>query len=278
LYDKEHDLGIEIELLTKCNFACRYCIYTQTRRKDSMLRDFDKVIDSINALGKKCKVIITGGEPFLYPDFINACKRLSGNNDVLVLSNISSSDVYRFADLLDPTRVTLKPSFHIEIAEQLSLIYDFIRKIKYLRERKFDANPRTVAHPNVLGKFIKYHTLFKQNGITLEAKPFSGTYMLRTYPNSYSADTKKWLSKYVPDNYKKKMGNGVFEPLDFKNKVCKAGKNFIHIDSNGDIHRCPQSEAGVTNIYKGGIRLSEHALPCKEMKCFCREYGMKLRV
>ncbi|MBQ6081344.1 MAG: TIGR04133 family radical SAM/SPASM protein [Bacteroidales bacterium] len=79
---KVHELNYLFwECTTRCNFHCRHCgsdCSVQSREKDMPLEDFLKVLDTIpqNHRPKEFTVVLTGGEPLLRPDIVEAGREI----------------------------------------------------------------------------------------------------------------------------------------------------------------------------------------------------------
>lgn len=107
LYDKASRRGIPLagtfELTPVCNFACRMCYVRQTDRQVAesprpILKPEDWL--RIAEEAKKCGMLyllITGGEPFLYPDFWPLYEKLNAMGFVISINSNGS--------LLDEARV-----------------------------------------------------------------------------------------------------------------------------------------------------------------------------
>ena len=79
---KVHELNYLFwECTTRCNFHCRHCgsdCSVQSREKDMPLEDFLKVLDTIpqSHRPKDFTVVLTGGEPLLRPDIVDAGREI----------------------------------------------------------------------------------------------------------------------------------------------------------------------------------------------------------
>jgi MoaA/NifB/PqqE/SkfB family radical SAM enzyme len=60
----------------------------------------------------EAKIEIVGGEPFIYPNFIELVKRLSSLHLIKITTNLSGN-VERFVQEVSPERVELDLNFHI---------------------------------------------------------------------------------------------------------------------------------------------------------------------
>ena len=61
--------------------------------------------EGFDSTGKTWLLHINGGEPSIYPGFINLCSSLSRNHYLSINSNLSGNCVEAFAETIDPKRV-----------------------------------------------------------------------------------------------------------------------------------------------------------------------------
>lgn len=99
-------LSINLDLTTACNYACDHCIdwdilNSKQKHDDQALRES---LAQLSARGLRSVILIGGGEPTLYPgfvEFVEYLKRLS--LQVAVVSNGSRNDrILRIAPFLQP--------------------------------------------------------------------------------------------------------------------------------------------------------------------------------
>ena len=102
----------------KCNFRCPYCWFFknwETMEKRNIYLSVQEWMVHWGRIHQKygsIRVEITGGEPFLYPDFIELIKQLSSLHKVKITTNMSG-DIETFVKVIDPQRVNLDMNFHI---------------------------------------------------------------------------------------------------------------------------------------------------------------------
>ncbi len=119
------DIEIVWKLLDPCNFRCSYCFRSNFDKHKFM--DIDKIVEGFNGLGLTCQISITGGEPFLFPNFVDLCKKLTERHIIRLATNSSRKEIYRFAEEIDPNRVSsINLNIHLEERIRLNLMEDFI--------------------------------------------------------------------------------------------------------------------------------------------------------
>ena len=98
-------LNITLRLSDKCNFSCEYCNYYDNSKKHIPLEDLKKIIDELHKVHyKKINWYIHGGEPTVYPNFIEAMLYILDSkeieNDIEVQTNSSYKNLDKFKPLI----------------------------------------------------------------------------------------------------------------------------------------------------------------------------------
>ena len=129
---------IEIDWLIhyKCNYRCPYCFFEgqwQEVEKRNNYFNNDKWVEAYKRLYDKSgglKLIITGGEVFLYPDFLGLIIELNRFSHISFDTNLScSSDVIKaLIKGMDPKTTFMGLSYH----PLFSNINEFIAKTTML--------------------------------------------------------------------------------------------------------------------------------------------------
>ena len=201
------DIEVHWHISHFCNFQCVYC-FGGKKDKDIFrgIQDIPKIIEGFNRLGLRCQINISGGEPFLYKNFVGLCQKLTEKHRICVNTNLSHKDVYRFADVIDPGKVRyINCSLHIPIREKRNLVNDFIEKFNFLREKGFAAFTTYVMYPPLLKRFDSDYAFFKSRGIILRPKIFRGTYNMFNLPDAWIPRSgRRLLKRLYPNAYYKK--------------------------------------------------------------------------
>lgn len=250
-----------------CNFSCKYCCSSPDNNVHSRPVDIKRLCKILGEHGKRWTVHLSGGEPFLYNNFIGICQELTKEFQVKVNSNLSlNTQVREFSNAINPEKVELiYATLHIEERERLGNVEDFIENVILLKARGFKIAVKFVLHPALIERFPRDCQYFDSRGISLSAKPFQGVYLGKLYPKAYPDSVKKFFSNNVP--------GGAFYPFCFKGFNCGAGKSFIHIDADGLITRCLDDAIVLGDIY-GGFKLRDTAAPCRSYRCSCFGYDL----
>jgi len=273
-----------------CNFSCPYCYFSLKDRRNSAYKGDNEQchINSFNNSGRIWLVHMSGGEPFLHPDFIDLCKGLTEQHYISVNTNLSSRLVYDFCEHIDPKKVSfVHCSLHITERENQNLVNDFIAKVRILEQASFNVFISQVMWPPVVDRFNQISEFFKKQGMLVRPKLLRGYYKWKEYPESYSESEKSALLHFMKvieaaDSQADKPAGHINPDMDklwingyvsFKGMPCLAGAKFVAIDFNGNIKRCQSDPTNLGNIYRGEFNLFENAERCKAKICGCPYYG-----
>ena len=103
-----YDIAADWTINTRCNFNCDYCFFgdgVQIEHPSVGAHSIDSIAEFFNGTSKIWHLHITGGEPFLYPQFADLCKLLTQQHFISINSNLSSPRVNDFAEQINPERV-----------------------------------------------------------------------------------------------------------------------------------------------------------------------------
>jgi MoaA/NifB/PqqE/SkfB family radical SAM enzyme len=259
-----------------CNFQCEYCINSNA---DDLAQiegiDFLTQKKGFDSLGKDWIIHITGGEPFLMKEFINLCENISTNHYISLNTNLTTANIYQFADHLNPEKVLfISSSVHIlEREKRDPNLKKYIEKIIYLQEKRFNIIASYVAFPSVLSRIKDDFKTLKDGGVqNLQFKGFRGLYNKKVYPYAYS-DEDISILKTLPYEYPE------FEILkgeySFFGHNCGAGNRFFVMDEFGNLKRCSSLHREYGNLFKGGIKRDINPKPCPLRNCGCPYEGIR---
>lgn len=285
---KKYDVFVNWRINVFCNFNCKYCFISLKDRKNPKYlgpSNIDKIIDFFKKTNLKFLIHMSGGEPFLCPDFIKLCEFLTKKHYISINTNLTTNLVYDFAKRIDPKKVEfIHCSLHISERERLNLKEDFIKKFKILEQTGFNIFVSQVMYPENLKEFDKIFNYFKNEGIIIIPKVFRGVYKRKQYPLAYTQKEKEKLSMFRKIKNKERIKNKhIFfsfdkEPigglLSFRGLPCSAGKKFIVIEYDGTIKRCWSENTYLGNIFKGQLKLFDKNKPCISEICKCPFFGL----
>ena len=109
----KYDIFANWRINLLCNFRCEYCFYSVfivDRKKQTINTDdeynIEKIVEGFNKTGLTWLVYISGGEPFLQPDFLELCRGLTEKHYISINTNLSTRNIYDFAKHINPEKVT----------------------------------------------------------------------------------------------------------------------------------------------------------------------------
>lgn len=249
-------------ITNSCNFRCSYCYNNPSCAEKKW--DIEAMISTITKTGQKWCMGITGGEPFIYPEFLKICSQFVQNDITLYIdTNLSiEKKVREFAEVIPASMVeNLYISLHIEERERRNEVNKFIELVNHLQKKSFPLQVNYVLDPRLFHRFEKDFEFFKSVGITLLAKPYKGVYRLRAYPEFYTKKQRETILKSSPDAFRRTL----FYPGNVR---CEAGKSLVRIAADGTVTRCVGDHTALGNIYSG-FSLLDEATPCNAPFCPC---------
>lgn len=242
-------------LTNRCNFDCEYC-HPQIRhvlnKKHLDEPDAELAIRRFDETGRTCLVHMSGGEPFLFPRFVDLCAGLTRRHYISINTNLSSAAVAEFAEHVDPARVVkIIAAVHVPERERLELeLTEWAVHYRALRDAGFDVDALYVLYPPLLGRLAKDLTALEELGVDrLRAKVFKGVYQGRRYPEGYTEDERTLIlansGEYV---FNRPYLDGM---LSFRGLLCTAGVTSFKVTVTGEVRRCASVPTSYGNLYDG---------------------------
>lgn len=248
-----------------CNYRCPYCFFEgkwETYKEKNVYITVDEWLKYWSRIYEKygrCYMLITGGEPFIYPNFIELIERLSRIHYPINISTNASGDLESFVKRVNPERVSLSVSFQPDFDN----IEPFLDKVRFLRKHKFDGCINFVAYPPFIKDISFYIEKFKSIGERLKVIPFWGNYQEKEYPLAYTPQEREIIG----------IDGGWLDEVRKKHSLCSAGYNSALVFPDGNVARCGQVGEGflVGNFFDPGFKLLEGPLSCDAEYCPCDE-------
>lgn len=283
---KEYDKIAMWLLNMECNFECPYCFYDDSQRsmktraadwlrgKISAINPYktrfitpEEIGNFFDGTGKRWWLMISGGEPFVYPKFIEIVKRLSQKHLVTIGTNLSLP-IDRFISEISPKNIwSFYISMHLGERERKGFSVDeLLLKVKKLRDAGFRTEINYVMYPPLIPRFPEIYKKFKDEGFDLQAKVFRGVYGGKLYPKAYTEEERNVFYDFIPSEIDRAAS---FENLSFTGVPCTAGLNLIRINPNGSIVRCPHDREKLGNIFTDEMKLHKKVKNCAVPYCKC---------
>lgn len=196
-----------VELLWKCSLDnCPYCI-THYENWQHVKNDTVHTKDEwLNALTRLDPSIIdfVGGEPFLYPDFIDMLCDIdhAGKHKVAITTNLHHSGIDEFIERVNPNNVVaVNCSFH---SSGTMTPNEFMAEVIQLSDARFNVTVNVVQHPSNYQNLPQLFRICKCTHTPIALSPLEDI-------------------------------NQINNQLTFS---CDCGTTSIVINSNGDIYPC----------------------------------------
>lgn len=291
----KYDVEADWLLLHTCNFRCGYCFSDDIR--DSKIEIHGTHIQwrkGFDDTGKTWMLHITGGEPTLYPGFVDLCRELSQNHYLSINSNLSNQCITNFAHSIDPTRVNfINAAIHFEERQKIHSLDKFIEHVHVLKNAGFNVLVSLVMTPSVIDDFPNIAEYFGAKGLNIIPKIMRGCYDNNQYPTGYCENHKLLLYQYMctaQEQYSAMLSNMEEPPTinmfldrtfldgikDYRGLGCSAGYKFVTINPDGTVRLC-STPLVLGNILSNTVRLMRTPSICKTIYCpyFCEKYSFK---
>ncbi|MFO7916039.1 MAG: radical SAM protein [Candidatus Krumholzibacteriales bacterium] len=269
----------------KCNFSCEYCSIVNPRGFRRVLHkikkflkktpssrfdlydELDNVLARFSETGMQVTFGFTGGEPFVYPRFMEICSRIIEHEEFMIAldTNLAVGDINRFIRKAPPEKVEyIFASTHILERERVGGGLDrFLDNVLKLKESGYSLDVNYVMYPPLFDRVKGDYQRFIERGVNLTIKPFKGVFRGRKYPAAYTAGEKEIIRSFSPDTSDRGIG-----PRSRSGLSCSAGRNLIRVLSNGDVVRCAGDFRLLGNIFTG-FELYDSPKPCIVRVCPC---------
>lgn len=269
-----------------CNYNCTYCFLSFEQETASIQAEYLSLgqwVDIWTDIYRKygsCHVLVTGGEPFIYPAFIDLISEVSKMHTFSFSTNLSW-DVDEFTGKVAKERVVIESSFHPEFISA----EEFVEKVNILRDRDYFISVTIVAYPPFLDKIPEYKDIFKKEKIRLNLYPYRGPCNSKTYPEAYSDSERAILSrlgleigtksgKVLMEVYDTKGRADTASKTDGTKKLCRMGQRYAKIVPSGEAYRCcaavNKTWGSLGNVIHGSFNLLDDPEACPDFSnCRC---------
>lgn len=262
------------ELTLECATNCTYCFQARKREKGSkqILSDNDivKIISKFNRLRIK-DVVLSGGEIFFAKNILSkVTEELKKNHITFSFSTnylVDESFIDYLIDLspkalnlsLDPRGNQSDRKFKREIWRVKKILEKCqVERIdvKITSVMTKETLPKSADHFQVLNEFVRK---YKSLSSVYFTNPYDIGFIKLNICPSYTSIKKWFRSEKLPNELYDKIHFVNFHRFNNKLQKCPAGKNIIHIESNGDIYPCHLFANLPEEVFLLGNLLSESA-------------------
>jgi len=221
------------------------------------------VVERFNEIGEVCLIHMSGGEPFMYPGFVDMCEALTREHYISINTNLSLPTVREFADRIVSDRVIkITAAIHIQERERHGIDPRiFVDDVEYLASRGFHINALYVMYPPLFDRAQTDIARMRDHAtVDVQAKVFKGVYQGKRYPEAYTNHERdKILSLSGGYKFNDKY---LTLPLTFQGRSCSAGVRSFKIMVTGDVRRCASVAETYGNLYAGTFSPAVSSEPC----------------
>ncbi len=250
-----------------CNFKCEYCFFPYYEKETEGVGRLNpqEILNAFNRTEKQWHLYISGGEPLLYPNFIELVNTIKPYHPIQISTNLFNKNVKDFANRVSPENfIIINASLHIGHHNDKSLA-QFIKNYLLFHEKGFPMVVTYVTYPPLFDQMEKDFEFLKSQGVEhIHPLTYQGIYEGKVYPASYTTEQVKIIRKLTLEPYEMLVTT---DKTDFKGKRCKAGKNYFFMDVKGDVYKCVTIREHCGNLYDGTFVAATEPLICPADKC-----------
>ena len=263
----------------RCNFNCVYCYWpaSDRRTEDPACASYspEHIAQRFDETHKTWRILLSGGETLMYPGFVELARLLTRKHYIDLNTNLSTSNVYDFADAVKPDRVAkIYASLHIlEREKSPNGVREFLRKFLFFQERGFDISLLYVAYPPLLERISRDITWWRCQGVRkIVIKSYQGKFEGKHYSRDYTdveTSLLRWLG--LNDCEEEILARRV----SFLGRKCQAGHRSFTMDISGNVTRCFSLKEDHGNLLEGTFRPGKFTRRCTARRCLCTNEGVR---
>ena len=272
-----HPFEVQASLLNACNLRCVYCSCPDIKTQMMTTEQWKTIIRRLGALGT-LRIKFQGGEPTLRADFRDLCSEVQKTGIIcaVITHGLEVAKKPELLDYLDEIVFSLD-SATPEINDSLrgqGTHAEAVKAIDIARHRGLRTYLNMVVNRETLGEVEAMLEFCEARGVGFHAQPivFGRQYYDETarrlaLTNEEVRALHKRLAGWKSQGRRLMFSVRSYEKtLEWKDygelaiqspgeSSCMAGKDYIHIEPNGDVLPCIQHGANFTpkNIVKDGL-------------------------
>jgi MoaA/NifB/PqqE/SkfB family radical SAM enzyme len=254
----------------QCNFSCPYCYFIDnlnSAQNDQAVFTPEKISESFNKTEKEWLILLSGGEPLIYPGFLKTAELLTKKHFIQLSTNLLSDNIFHFAENIPAERVmAVSASLHItEREKQKGGIDDFIKKCLKLQEKGFRIIVSYVTWPPLFERMEKDISFLQNAGIKqITALTYRGVFEKKHYPGSYQTFQLDLIKKYAIDDAEMLIATN---KTGYRGFYCEAGYKYFSMDSDGNVFRCGTVKKKYGNLFNGTFSPGNSDKVCPAKLC-----------
>lgn len=264
---KQYEHRIIWNMNLQCNMACDYCYFYSDLNKQNKIFSPEQIYQGFEKTGKEWLVLLSGGEPLIYPKFVEIAEILTKKNSIQVSTNLLSDKIYEFAEKISPKQVmAISASLHIlEREKHKKGIDEFIKKCLLLQEKGFTVLVNYVTWPPLFKRMENDFEMLRKAGIhQATVLTYRGHFENKFYPAAYTGAQLKLINKFALDETEMLISEC---KTNFSGYLCEAGHKYFSMNENGDITRCGTLHKKYGNLFTGTFKPDITDKPCVADEC-----------
>jgi MoaA/NifB/PqqE/SkfB family radical SAM enzyme len=247
-------------LTWRCNLRCAYCWEVQRLAKGELepepFRPADECADAWNRL-RPGILDITGGEPFMQPDFLELLDALDDGIRIAITTNLSY-DMTEFVGRMSPEKIF---SMTVSLHPTQKLPFDhFLGRALLLKNRGFNITVNYVTWPEQLWVLPRYKEAVESAGLRFHVDPYAST---PHHPFEFTEAEKQFMRGYLGEDRDQHW----FGEIDKSPVMCSGGFNHINVQPDGEAYRCIDDKvrgmSGLGNIFDPAFALNAEWTRCE---------------
>ncbi len=241
------------EIILPCNYRCRYCVVHNESASFLTLpvEEWRKIWGRMFKLYGCCQVRFAGGEPTIYPDFINLVAMILEMHTVDITTNLSF-DVEEWIKKVPAQGIAISGSLHLDHVEP----GEFLKKLLILRDRGNQLiSASLVAYPPTLHRVEPIREMFEEEIGGQDRLPDGGRHGRLGLP---------WPRRH--EQLHARLDSGLRQPLE--EPAVSLGDASAQIDFHGS---APQPAAGTTSFFSTPTQCLSHLSSSPTIMLFQQE-------
>jgi MoaA/NifB/PqqE/SkfB family radical SAM enzyme len=268
----------------KCNYDCPYCWFYNKWDEISKLNIYVPLKEMLkywtNVYKKygSINIQITGGEPFIYPNFIDLICEISQMHNIGITTNLSFDvkQLEKRISKLNGKNIGIGMSFHPKFVK----FETFFEKVTIVKEIGIGNTILYLAWPPQIKEIPKYKEYFLKHKFVFSVLTFWGKYNGIEYPAGYTDEEREIINTALGIRGESGEKFQVI-PKITRGKLCNAGHTYALIHPDGKVYRCgggnwKEQHPPFNNFFSENFSLLNEPLPCDSEVCPCNEWSFLL--
>lgn len=257
-----------------CNFGCSYCFFPKFTEENPAVGRLspEQIKEAFKRTGRSWHLFIAGGEPMLYPDFIDVVNLLKPDHPIQISTNLFNKNVRTFAEQVSPENIiVINASLHLPHHNERSLA-KFLENYHLFKEKGFEILVSYVTFPPLFDRIKDDFRHLQEQGVDyLVPCTYNGIHDGKQYPGSYTEEQARIISEIYQEQLELRV---VLGQMRYKGQMCRAGKDYFHMELDGEVTRCCTIKESYGNLFDGTFIPDTEPRPCTSEICHDHCHGI----